>query len=262
MSKYPEIDAVLAGESDGCIVCGDCLDVLAHMPDACIDVVITDPPYSSGGFTRADRSAPTHSKYVQTGTILKRRDFSGDSRSQWGWHYWCALWLSQCCRLVVPAGYALMFTDWRQLSVAADSLEAGGFVWRGIISWDKGLGARAPHTGFFRHQCEYVIWGTQGTTRPCKHGGPWPGAFHVPVRRSDKHHQTGKPTKLLCELVQCVPPDGVVIDPFCGSGTTCVAAKQLGRRWIGIEIDEKYCEIAHERVRTVRPVVETREGKE
>jgi len=49
--------------------------------------------------------------------------------------------------------------------------------------------------------------------------------------------------------------DGIVFDPFCGSGTTCVAAKKLGRRYIGIELSEKYCRIARNRVQnTERPL--------
>ena len=47
MSRYPEIDAVLAGESDGCIVYGDCLEVMAAMPDGCVDMVLADPPYGT-----------------------------------------------------------------------------------------------------------------------------------------------------------------------------------------------------------------------
>jgi site-specific DNA-methyltransferase (adenine-specific) len=221
---------------------------MRQWPAGSIDAVITDPPYSSGGFTRGDRTADTTAKYVQTGTLKQRLAFFGDTRSQWGWHYWTALWLSRCWQLVKDSGYILMFSDWRQVSVAMNAIEAGGFVLRGLVPWDKGLASRPPHTGYFRHQCEYVVWGTKGVSKPCGHGGPWPGYQNVAVKQEDKHHQTGKPTELLRRLVVVAPPAGVVFDPFCGSGTTCVAAAELGRRWIGCELSEEYCSVARRRV--------------
>ena len=160
-----------------------------------------------------------------------------------------ALWLSECARIVKPGGYALTFCDWRQLPLATDALQAGGFVWRGIVSWDKGESARAPHTGYFRHQCEFVVWGTNGVSAPATWGGPWPGCMSHPVLQSDKHHLTGKPTPLLERLVQCAPPGGVVLDPFMGSGTTGVAALRMGRRFIGMELDPGYYGVAERRIR-------------
>ncbi|MBV9945309.1 MAG: hypothetical protein JOZ69_00490 [Myxococcales bacterium] len=55
---------------------GEALAVLQSMPDACVDAVITDPPYSSGGFTRGDRAALTSGQYVQTGTKIRRPEFA------------------------------------------------------------------------------------------------------------------------------------------------------------------------------------------
>jgi site-specific DNA-methyltransferase (adenine-specific) len=233
---------------------GDSLDLLRSIPDASVDAVITDPPYSSGGFTRADRTADTATKYVQTGTALDRPDFSGDSRDQRSWLYWCALWISECHRIVKPSGYFLMFTDWRQLPQASDAIQCGGFVWRGLITWDKSEGARAPHTGYFRHQCEYIVWGTSGVSKAADWGGPWPGCFQIPVLQSDKHHQTGKPTKLMRELVKCCPPGGTILDPFAGSGTTGVAAEAEGRGFIGIEKTAVYHSIAKVRLEGRTPL--------
>lgn len=221
---------------------------LADLAAERFDAVITDPPYSSGGFTRGDRSQSTTSKYIHSGTKNVRQHFSGDNRDARSWSYWCNLWISECHRLTRENGYFLTFIDWRQLPLASDAVQAGGFVWRGVVPWDKGLGARAPHTGYFRHQCEYVLWGTKGVSKPAKHGGPWPGFFQCTVRQSDKFHQTGKPTELMVELVQCVPKRGRIIDPFAGSATTLVAAMRTGRRAIGVEQSPEIFETAVERL--------------
>lgn len=233
---------------------GDCLSLLRDLPDGVFDAVITDPPYSSGGMTRGDRTMNVATKYVQTGSErFGGADFAGDNRDQRSFAYWCQLWLSECLRLTRPGGYILTFTDWRQLPTMTDAVQAGGWVWRGILAWDKGPGARAAWPHYFRHQCEYVVWGTRGVGSP---GGDWPpegkgcypGAYSCPVTQSDKHHMVGKPTKLMRDLVYCVPPGGLILDPFAGSGTTGVAAVAEGRRCVLIEQEPGYCKTAGERV--------------
>lgn len=227
---------------------GDALDLLRFLPPDSVDAVITDPPYSSGGFTRGDRVAQsTNAKYTQTGTQKLRADFAGDNRDQRSWVAWCAIWLAQCLRLTRPGGYCLVFTDWRQLPAATDALQAGGWMWRGIIVWDKGRAARAPNTAYFRHQCEYILWATKGPTRP-NAGGPWDGCIRLPVSQADKHHVTGKPTELMRRLVQVCPPGGVVLDPFMGSGTTGAACHFEGRRFIGCEVNPGYFAVAQQRI--------------
>lgn len=237
-------------DADGItIYCGEALAVLRCLPDESVDALITDPPYSSGGMTRSDRTADPQSKYVQTGTMKTRPSFSGDNRDGRGFEYWATLWLNECLGIVKESGYAMCFTDWRMLPTTTDALQSGGWVWRGVVAWDKTEAARPPHTGYFRHQCEFVAWGTRGVSKPCEHGGPFPGCFRFGVKQDDKHHMTGKPTPLMRQLIQVVPPNGIVLDPFMGSGTTLVAAKIEGRRAIGIEHSEEYCERAVQRLR-------------
>jgi site-specific DNA-methyltransferase (adenine-specific) len=67
---------------------GDALGVLRSMPTASVDAVITDPPYSSGGFTRGDRAGSTSTKYTLTGTQVERPEFAGDNRDQRSFGYW------------------------------------------------------------------------------------------------------------------------------------------------------------------------------
>ncbi len=231
---------------------GDALAVLTELPTAAFDAVITDPPYSSGGFTRSDRTQAPATKYVQSGQDKEWVTFSGDNRDARSWAYWCYMWLSECSRVLKPGGYVLLFIDWRQLPTMTDALQAGGFVWRGVVPWDKGLGSRAPHKGYFRHQCEYVVWGTNG---PCEvppvddpRGGPWPGCFQVPVVQADKFHMTGKPTALMRQLVRVAPPGGLILDPFAGSFTTAIAAAHEGRRCVAVEKEGPYVEIGRKRV--------------
>lgn len=227
---------------------GDCLEVLKELPDGCVDAVVTDPPYSSGGLMRGDRMQPVADKYVQGGVQVERPGFTGDNRDARSWAFWSMMWIGEARRILKPGGYFLCFTDWRMLPTLTDAVQGGGIVWRGLISWDKTRGARAPHTGYFRHQCEYVVWGSNGPLAKADWGGPWDGSYTIPVRQADKHHITGKPTDLLLRLVECCPPGGTILDPFMGSGTTGVAAAQLGRNFIGIEIEPRYYEIAQARI--------------
>lgn len=229
---------------------GDSLSILRTLPSASVDAVVTDPPYSSGGMMRSDRNQKTSDKYVFTNVKVERPEFFGDNRDQRGFLAWCSLWLAECWRVTRPGGALLMFTDWRQLPIATDAIQAGGWVWRGIVPWDKTEGVR-PQRGWFRAQCEYVLTGSHGalgkedgrTVEVCA-----PGCFRESVRAAGKLHITGKPVSLMKHLMQVLPPGAVVLDPFAGSGTTLLAAKELNLRSIGIELGPSHCQIIRQRL--------------
>ncbi len=91
---------------------GEALRTMIDLPTSCVDAVITDPPYSSGGFTRGDRMASTVNKYVLTGTQIERPDFAGDNRDQLGYLKWATVWLDEAlrparARLPGPGGRAV-----------------------------------------------------------------------------------------------------------------------------------------------------------
>ncbi len=228
---------------------GEALPLLATMSPASIDAVIADPPYSSGGTTAGERRMDPVDKYAHNSNACGRPTFAGDAKDQRSFTWWTMQWLSLCRPLLRDGGYVLVFTDWRQLPATTDALQAADLTWRGVIAWDKGGASRAPHKGYMRHQCEYLVWGTRGPCRAATHAGPYPGCYRIPVDRRDKHHLTGKPTALLQELVRIIPPGGVVLDPFAGSGTTLLAAQLEGRVAIGIERESTYCEITARRLR-------------
>jgi site-specific DNA-methyltransferase (adenine-specific) len=165
------------------------------------------------------------------------------------WQKFTLWWMAEAFRALRPAGYLLVFTDWRQLPGLTDLFQIAGFVWRGIVPWDKGPASKLPNLNYFRHQCEYVVWGTKG---------PLPADF-TPGKRAmngivrantprPRFHPTEKPTCILAELLACVPAGGTVLDPFMGSGTTGIAATQTGLSFVGIERDARFHAIAERRI--------------
>lgn len=228
---------------------GDALAVLSEMPDDSIDGLITDPPYSSGGMVRGDRTLATSAKYVSSDARTKAPEFAGDTRDQRAYAYWCALWLGEALRVVKPGGVAILFTDWRQLPSTSDALQAGGWVWRGIVPWVKPEGSYRPQAGRFAAQCEFVVWGSCGPM-PIRMGVDpvLPGWFEGRAPR-DRVHIAQKPVDVMRELVRIVPPGGVVLDLFMGSGTTGIAAVAEGRRFVGVELLGENVETAAARIR-------------
>lgn len=243
----------------------DALLLLLSLPSASVDAVITDPPYSSGGMVRGDRAMATSNKYQLTGTARMHSEFMGDNKDQAAFEYWCALWLSQALRVTKPGGILLSFIDWRNDAGLANAIQAGGWVYRGKVPWNKTPATR-PQRGWFRSQCEYILTASRGslgmeqsrTVADClpgffsvlQEGGEHEacGSFTFPVDSGDKHHATGKPVALMRELLRLVPAGGVVLDPFLGGGTTALACMHSGHAFIGCEVDGVNFAVARERL--------------
>lgn len=218
----------------------DCLDILPQVVGC--GAVVSDPPYSSGGMFRGDRVAKTLAKYVNSDTMDKPPEFSGDNRDQRSFLAWCALWMTASRNACGVGSPIAVFSDWRQLPTTTDAIQCGGWVWRGIATWHK-PGIRMQR-GAFSGSSEFVVWGTNGPK--IDHDGYAQNVIAcAPV--DDKEHIAEKPGEVMNWILKTVPIDAVVLDPFAGSGTTLRSAKDLGRKAIGIEIEERYCEIAARR---------------
>lgn len=225
----------------------EALSVLATLPDESVDAVFTDPPYSSGGMFRGDRMASTHCKYStnDSASAYALPGFSGDNRDQMAYLFWVATWMSELRRISKPGAICGLFTDWRQLPTTSIALQMGGFVWRGIFVWNK-PNAR-PMLGRFTNACEYVVWGTNGPREI--EGDALPGFFTSnPPPSKDREHITQKPVDVMRLLLRSTARDAVILDPFMGSGTTGVACANLGRKFVGIEMDTAHFDAACERI--------------
>lgn len=220
---------------------GEALAILSRLPTASVDAVIADPPYSSGGAMRSDRMNTPGKKYADSDAQMP--DFSGDNRDQRAYGYWSALWLSEALRVTKPGGLVFIWTDWRQLPTVTDAIQAGGWMWRGLVTWHKP--ASRPMTGRFSLDCEYVVWGSSGVLPAHNHVHP-SSLFSLSPER-EREHVAQKPEGVARHLLQLVPRGGIVLDPFTGTGSTLGAAKSEGYHCIGIEIEQRYCEIAAKR---------------
>jgi len=221
---------------------GDALSILPHLKRGAYGAALTDPPYCSGGDVR-NKDRPTSSKYLSSAQSGLYPEFAGDTRDQRSFLAWSTLWLSEVREVLAPGALIVVFSDWRQLPVTTDALQCAGFVWRGIVIWDKTEGCR-PQLGRYRNQSEFAVWGTKGPRKLC--GNTAPGVLRHSVGNR-KHHIAGKPVNLMKDLLSIM--DGPILDPFMGSGTVGVACAEAGHNYTGIEIERPYFDIACERLK-------------
>ena len=225
---------------------GDARDVLPTLSG--IDLVIADPPYSSGGAMRSDRMNLTAAKYQRSG-IRALPEFSGDNKDQRAWTSWMADWMATVRGACAPGALCFTFTDWRQLPATTDAIQWAGLVWRGVVTWHKPSGRRLQ--GRFASDTEFIVWGSNGPLPFDLDSGAGPSSVVTcdAPRGDDREHIAQKPVEVIKHLIRVSPDAQTILDPFMGSGTTLRAAKDLGRRAIGIELNEDYCKIAVERLR-------------
>jgi site-specific DNA-methyltransferase (adenine-specific) len=164
----------------------------------------------------------------------------GDAMSTQGF-----TWLMRQCglqwrRLLVQGGHVLSFIDWRMAASLAASLESADLRQHPTLVWDKtmfGMGA------VFRNQHEFVVHMSLGSPLPPQRRDMGNVLRCAPVRGGA--HPTEKPLPLLRDLLSVVAPPGLpVLDPFAGSASALLAARELGLPAVGIESDERWCEQA------------------
>lgn len=228
------------------LYCGDALFLIDQVEQ--FGALITDPPYSSGGAFRGDRSKSSSEKYLASKKVKENRpDIIGDNRDARSWQYWSILWLSRCCTRLPEGAPFIVFSDWRQLPATTDIAQAAGLVWRGLCPWVKT--ACRPMAGRFAHQSEYIVWGSKGGMPWDWNKKPLPGAFTCPSPAVQKRlHQTEKPLQLMLDLVKICEPGIAVFDPFMGTATTGVAALKSDLKFIGIEMHPLYFDLSCQRI--------------
>lgn len=235
-----------------CLYRSNALDMLRGLPDKSVDLFFTGPPYSSGGLHASTRAQSPGSKYIGGDVKTVYPEFHHDNKDQRSWTFWCMSWLGEAFRAAKDSGQLVCFVDWRQLPSLTDAIQGAGFIWRSIAVWDKMSGGARPRMGGFSQQAEFMVWATKGAV-PTDHKVHLPGVFSERLPRP-KRHMTEKPMGLAREVARLVPPGSVVCDPFAGSGTFLVAAKEAGHRWVGCELEPSYHQTANNRLLAASPL--------
>lgn len=236
-------------EKDGIVLYhGDCREVLAGL--GTVDHVITDPPYEAEAHTQGRRAysgrrSAEHPKGIAEERPLAFAAIDEQQRTDVGAHL---ARLSQ--------GWILVFCQVEATQAWRAALEPARYIRTQI--WVKPDGTPQftgdrPGMGY-----ESIVTCWAGESRPRWNGGGRHGVYYAMTVKGSEH-QTPKPEPLMRELVALFSDPGeLVLDPYAGSGTTLRACKDLGRRCIGVELNERYCEIAARRLdQNVLPLATT-----
>lgn len=210
------------------IIHGDSLTVLRQMEAESVDAIITDPPY--GIDYRAH----------WTKSVVK------NDNAPFIWFLYDAFRVLKTGNS--GQGSLVCFTRWDVEQTFIDAMKLAGFQIRSEVVWDKVLHAAGDCKTQFAPAHENILFAIKGRFS-FPGGRPKDVISFKKLTSTQMIHPTEKPVGLLTNLITSVTkPGDLILDPFAGSGSTLVAAKKTGRRFIGIELDDEYFEKAKRRV--------------
>lgn len=224
------------------LYCADCRDVLLKIANDSVDMIWTDPPYGHSNHD-GDWNARLNEHRGLDGRAIANDDADGMRNVVDAMLTHAARILKQdCCCCCCGGGGPRPTFAW-----VANRMDSAGLEFFHSVIWDKvnpGLGWR------YRRQHEMVMVAHRSGGKLAWNDGvpPVSNVIRISKPRDDAHPNI-KPTKLVEKFIQQhAPRSGIVLDPFMGSGTTGVAAMKTGRKFIGIELDPGYFEIACQRI--------------
>jgi len=231
------------------IICGNCLDVMKAMPDACIDLVVTSPPYNLGinktfgkHITQNWNAKWNNSKLQSTGY-----DHHNDNMPEEDYIKWQKQVLAECFRLIKDDGAIFYNTKWRvQKGIFQQRLEIiEGLPLRQIIIWSKSGGLNF-NEGYYLPTYEPIYLIAKPKFKLIPKANNVGDVWQITQERKS-WHPAAFPLELASRCVKSTSGQ-IVLDPFIGSGTTALAAKQAGKIYIGIDISPDYCNKAEARL--------------
>lgn len=244
------------------IVQGDCLDIMRNIPDNSIDVTFADPPFN----------------------LKKKYNSYYDEHEVEEYLSWCKKWLNEMVRITKPTGSIFVHNIPKWLVYFGSYLNEIA-IFRHWIAWDAmgsplGKTLLPNHYGILYYVksdefnfydirmvhkrcrvCNYVLQDYGGKKNQMHPFGPlvsdvWTNIHRIRHKIRRDEHPCQLPIHLLERLLLMSTEEGdIVLDPFIGTGTTAIAAKKLGRKFIGIDIDPKYAEITNRKLEQVEPTV-------
>jgi modification methylase len=251
------------------ILVGDCVTEMARLPDKCVDMIFADPPYNlqlGGDLFRPEggKVDACDDDWDKFDSLTAYDNFTRD-------------WLIQARRVLKDDGTLWVIGSYHNIYRVGSLLQDEGFWILNDIVWRK----TNPMPNFrgtrFTNAHETLLWcsksekarytfnyqAMKALNEDVQMRSDWlfpicSGAERVKDSAGDKAHPTQKPEALLYRVVLAsTKPGDVILDPFFGTGTTGAVARRLGRRWIGIEREPAYVEVAGERIASTLPLDES-----
>jgi site-specific DNA-methyltransferase (adenine-specific) len=200
---------------------GDCAEVLMRLPDNAVDLVLTDPPYICRYQSRDGRTV------------------ANDDND-----HWLLPAFEQVHRVLKEGGFAISFYGWTAVDRFMAAWRKVGLRPVGHIVFRKHY---ASSTRFLRYEHEQGFLLAKG--RPALPARTIPDVIDWPRYTGNRRHPTEKPVEILSPLIETFSrPGDIVLDPFCGSGSTLEAARSTGRAFLGVELDDQHYRTACDRM--------------
>ena len=232
------------------IICGDCIEVMKSMEEKSVDLIITSPPYNKSFFNKQKKS-----NQIWGGFEIKYSQYH-DNMSIDEYEKWMLTFFTECSRILKDNG-SIFFNHkpirhnnkiYHPLQFILQSNDVE--IYQEII-WNRKNSPNIRNDVFIPNT-ERVYWLKKVNQKPKFDRSQLPKEFIGEVWEinpsKDKEHPASFPLQLVNNCILPFDKDSVVLDPFMGSGTTGVACVNLGRKFIGIEIDENYVELAKQRI--------------
>lgn len=238
------------------IITGDCLEIMQDLPDNCVDVTFADPPFN----------------------LKKKYNGYKDNKNFNGYLEWCRRWIFEMVRITKPTGSIFVHNIPKWLTYYANFLNEAAYF-KHWIAWDAptapmGKSLQPSHYGILYYvknpkmtkfyeiryphkrcrKCGYLLKDYGGKKSSLHPFGPlvsdaWTDIHRIKHNKYRDEHPCQLPIHLLERIIlMSTDENDLVLDPFVGTGTTVVAAKRLGRRYIGIDIDDKYVTITKDKL--------------
>ena len=237
------------------LILGDSLQMLKRIKPESIDVIFADPPYflSNDGITCQGGRMVSVNKgnWDKIDTVKEKHAFNRK-------------WIRECKKVLAPNGSIWVSGTLHNIYSVGMALEQEGFKIINNITWQKTNPPPNLACRCFAHSTETIIW-AQKDDKKSKHyfnyelmkeknGGKqmkdvWSGSLTPPREKREGKHPTQKPLYILERIIEASSkPGDMVLDPFCGSSSTGVAAFRLGRKYIGIDSEKEYLDLSIRRL--------------
>jgi site-specific DNA-methyltransferase (adenine-specific) len=237
--KFPKENRYFETEN-GILYNGDCIEIMKTLPKEYIDFILTDPPYNI-------------SKENNFSTMRNKR--VGIDFGDWDKNFDLFSWLEYGISLLNKNGSMFIFNSWRNIGEIAKFAEKIGMDTKDCFRWEKSNPIPRNRDRRYIADYEFGVWLVKKNAKWVfnRQNEKFERPKFISSVTSGKErtkHPTQKPISLMAHLLKIHSNENdLILDPFLGSGTTAVACEKLNRKWIGIELNEEYCEITKQRIK-------------